>query len=60
MGWDAAIARDKGVSVTEVADTGSSGAERLMGLADDIQAGKIKTPAAIERGRAVIAEVTRR
>ncbi|MCW6534071.1 DUF6607 family protein [Sphingomonas lycopersici] len=58
--WDAAIARDKGVSITEVADTGSAGAERLMGLADDIQAGKIKTAAAIERGRAIVAEVTRR
>lgn len=58
--WDAAIARDKGVSVTEVADTGSAGAERLMGLADDIQTGKIKTAAAIERGRAIVAEVTRR
>lgn len=58
--WDEAIARDKGVSVTELAETGSAGAERLMGLAEDIQAGKIQTPAAIQRGRTVIAEVTRR
>ncbi len=58
--WDEAIARGKGVAVTEVAETGSAGAERLMGLADDIQAGKIGTAAAIRCGRAIVAEVTRR
>ncbi|WEK42090.1 MAG: hypothetical protein P0Y64_11885 [Candidatus Sphingomonas colombiensis] len=57
--WDEAIVRDKGVSVTEVADTGSAGAERLMGMADDIQAGKLKTAAAIQRGRSIVSEVTR-
>ncbi|MES1972450.1 MAG: DUF6607 family protein [Pseudomonadota bacterium] len=59
-GWDAAIARDKGVSVAEVAETGSASGERLMGFADDIQAGKLTSAAAIEQARAVIAEVTKR
>ena len=58
--WDEAITRDKGVAVTEVADTGSAGAERLMGLADDVQGGKLATADAIQRGRTIIAEVTRR
>lgn len=58
--WDAAIARDKGVSMAEVADTGSASGERLMGYADDVQAGKLTTSAAIEKGKAVIAEVTKR
>jgi hypothetical protein len=56
--WDEAIARDKGVSVTEVADTGSAGAAQLMGIADEIQAGKIRTADAVKRGRAVITQVT--
>jgi hypothetical protein len=56
--WDEAIASGKGVSVTEVADTGSAGADRLMGLADEIKAGKLKTAEAIKRGRAVISQVT--
>jgi hypothetical protein len=58
--WDAAIAKDKGVSVAEVADTGSASGERLMGYADDVQAGKLTTSVAIEKGKAVIAEVTKR
>ena len=57
-GWAEAIARNQGVSVAEVAQTGSAGSERLMTLADDIQEGKLKTADAISRGRAVIAEVT--
>ncbi|WP_443969976.1 DUF6607 family protein [Sphingobium sp. CR28] len=56
--WDEAISKSNGVSAAEVPDTGSAGAERLMTLADDIQAGKTKTADAIRRGRAVIAEVT--
>lgn len=58
--WDEAIARDKGVSVAEVADTGSASGARLMGFASDIQAGKLKTKDAIGKARAVIAEVTAR
>lgn len=56
--WDAAIAKSKGVKVAEVAETGSASGERLMGLADDIQAGKLKTTDAIARAKAVIAEVS--
>jgi hypothetical protein len=56
--WDAAIAAKQGVHVAEVAETGSASGERLMGFADDIQAGKLKTKAAIDKARAVIAEVT--
>ncbi|MEG3148737.1 DUF6607 family protein [Sphingomonas sp. ZT3P38] len=58
--WDAAIARDKGVSVAEVAETGSASGERLMGFADEIQAGKLTTAAAIGKAQAVITEVTKR
>lgn len=57
--WDEAIAKSQGVHVTEVAETGSASGERLMTIADDILAGKLKTPEAIKRGRAVITEVTR-
>jgi len=57
--WDDVIARGNGVSVMEVAETGSAGAVRLMELADDIQAGKISTAKAIQRGHAIIAEVTK-
>lgn len=57
-GWDEAIAAHQGVSVAEVAETGSSGAERLMGLADELAEGKIKQADAAKRARAVIAEVT--
>jgi hypothetical protein len=56
-GWDDVIARNGGVAVTEVAETGSAAAERLMGLADDIQAKKVSVADAKKRGLAVIAEV---
>jgi hypothetical protein len=56
-GWDDAIARNGGVAVTEVAETGSACAERLMGLADAIQAKKVSLMEARKRGLAVIAEV---
>lgn len=58
--WDDAVTRDHGVSVAEVAETGSASGERLMDLADQLQQRKLTTAAAIQRGRAVIAEVTRR
>ncbi|MGH6614393.1 DUF6607 family protein [Sphingomonas sp.] len=57
--WDAAIIANKGVVVAEVADTGSASGERLMGYADDIKAGKLKSADAIVKARAVIAEVTK-
>jgi hypothetical protein len=56
--WEQAIAARHGVHVAEVAETGSASGERLMGFADDIQAGKLKTSAAIAKAKAVIAEVT--
>lgn len=56
--WSEVIARDHGVSVPEVADTGSASGEQLMGLADDIVTGKLTTAVAVKRGRAVILKVT--
>lgn len=55
--WDQTIARHQGVKVAEVAETGSAGAERLMGLADEVKAGELTTDKAIAAARAVIAEV---
>jgi len=57
--WDAVIAHSGGVSVAEVAETGSASGERLMDLADQVQQGKLTTAAAIGRARTVIAEVTK-
>lgn len=56
--WNAAIVKNKGVKVAEVAETGSASGERLMQFADDIQAGKLSTKDAIAKAQAVIAEVT--
>jgi hypothetical protein len=60
VAWDAAIAKDKGVSVAEVAETGSASGGRLMDFADQVQAGKLTIAAAIDKGKAVIVEVTKR
>ena len=57
--WDAIIARNGGIRVVEVAETGSVTGSALMGLADDIEAGKITTPAAIAKARAILAEATK-
>jgi hypothetical protein len=57
--WEVAIARAKGVKVAEVAETGSASGERLMGFAEDIEAGKLKTAEAVAKASTVIAEVTR-
>lgn len=56
--WDEVIARRGAVTVAEVADTGSAGAERLMTLADELAEGRVKQPEAVRRARMVIAEVT--
>jgi hypothetical protein len=56
--WDQAIDRRRGVSVEEEAENGSVTGPKLMGLADDIAAGKIETQAAIAQARATI-ETTR-
>ena len=57
--WDAIILRDKGVHVTEVAESGSATGSALMGLADDIEAGKVTTPTAITNARVLMAEATK-
>jgi hypothetical protein len=57
--WDAVAAKQGGISVKEVADTGSAGAERLMQTATDLAEGKLDRDAAIRQARSVIAEVTR-
>lgn len=56
--WDKAITTGNGVAVGEVAETGSTAAERLMDMASEINDGKLTTDAAIKRARTVIAEVT--
>lgn len=57
--WDEAIVRGKGVAVAEEPENGSVTGPRLMGLADDIQAGKITTREAVAQARAVIASDSR-
>ena len=57
--WDAIILRDKGVHVTEVAESGSATGSALMGLADDIEAGKVTTPTAITKARMLMADATK-
>ncbi|WP_380878704.1 hypothetical protein ACFB49_18200 [Sphingomonas sp. DBB INV C78] len=56
--WDAAIAKGNGVSVAEVAETGSASGERLMAFADDIRTGKLTSAQAIAKAKAIIAQVT--
>ena len=58
--WDATITRNKGVKVAEEAQNGSVTGPKLMGLADDIEAGKIKTEAAVAEAKIVIGEATKR
>lgn len=56
--WDAVIARKNGIYVTEEAQAGSTSGPRLMGLADEINEGKLTTALAITRARAIITEVS--
>lgn len=53
--WNEAIAKGRGVSVTEEADMGSVTSPQLMGLADEIHEGKVRTTAAITQARQIIA-----
>jgi hypothetical protein len=55
--WDEVISRGNGVTVAEVAESGSVGAERLMTIADDVATGKVGQNNAVRRARDVIAEV---
>ncbi len=52
--WDEAIARRQGVAVAEEPENGSVTGPRLMGLAEDIQAGKITSDAAVAEARKII------
>jgi hypothetical protein len=53
--WDAAIRRAHGIAVEEEAENGSVTGPKLMGLADDIAAGKIATDDAVAQAKATIA-----
>lgn len=53
--WDAAIAARGGVAVAEVPENGSVTGPKLMGLADDLQAGKVSEADAAAQARALIA-----
>lgn len=57
--WDGVISANGGISVAEVADSGSAGAEELMTIADDLAQGKLGQANAVTKARAVIARVTR-
>ena len=56
--WDGAIAKGGGVTVAEQAENGSITGERLMKLADDVEAGKVAEGAAVASARTIIAEAT--
>ena len=53
--WDEAAAKGRGVKVTEEAQNGSVTGPKLMGLAEDIQAGKTTTAKAVAEAKALIA-----
>jgi hypothetical protein len=52
--WDAVIARDKGIAITEQADWGSVTSERLMTMADKVEAGEMTEAAASAEARRII------
>ncbi len=56
--WDATIIRGNGIKVVEEAQSGSVTGPKLMGLADDIEAGKIALDVAIAKAKQIIAEAT--
>jgi hypothetical protein len=57
--WDRAIAKDRGVTVTEEAQNGSIVGPKLMGLADEIAEGKTTTAAAVTEATTLIAGPTK-
>lgn len=57
--WDAAIDRRRGVTLGEVADTGSATAHELMLLADDLVSGETTTAAATQEAAALIGREAR-
>lgn len=56
--WDGAIAKGGGVTVGEQAENGSVTGERLMKLADDVEAGKVAEGTAVASARTIISEAT--
>jgi hypothetical protein len=52
--WDAVMARDKGIAVAEQADWGSVTSERLMTMADKVEAGEMTEAAASAEARRII------
>lgn len=56
--WEGAIAKGGGVTVAEQAENGSVTGERLMKLADEVEAGKVAEGAAVASARAIIGEAT--
>ena len=56
--WNDVMVRDNGINVGELAEWGSVTSERLMTLADDIEAGKTTTAAASAAARAIILAAT--
>jgi hypothetical protein len=59
-GWDAAVARNRGVRVEEEAENGSVTGPELMGWADEVAAGKLQTSEAEARASALIARTAAR
>lgn len=53
--WDRAIAKDRGVTVTEEAQNGSIVGPKLMGLADEIAEGKKASEEAVAEAKSLIA-----
>jgi hypothetical protein len=49
-----------GISIQEVAETGTVIGERMMGIADDIQAGKLTTAKGIDEAKRLIDTNTKR
>lgn len=58
--WDEVIARDGGIHVQEVAETGTVTGAPLMELADKLQKGEVTEADAIQQGRDLIEIATRR
>jgi hypothetical protein len=56
--WAFVAERDRGISIKEQADWGSVTSEKLMTLADEIEAGKVKTAAASAEARTLILGAT--
>jgi hypothetical protein len=56
--WEAVIAKNGGITVAEEAQNGSVTGPKLMGLADDVENGKISIQDAVAEAKLVIAKAT--